>query len=57
MFTQPPARSEQRPAAGSSGATMENSDFKNQCEASGIQSSLISQVSCFHGKIMFVTKN
>lgn len=57
MFTQPPARSEQRPAAGSSGATVESSDFKNQREASGIQSSLIRQVGCFHGKIVFVTKN
>lgn len=57
MLTQSLAHSEQRPAAGSSGATVESSDFKNQHEASGIQSSLIRQVGCFHSKIVFVTKN
>lgn len=57
MFAQPPVRSEQRPAAGSSGATVESFDFKNQREARGIQTRLIRQVGCFHGKIVFVTAN
>lgn len=55
MFAQPPVRSEQRPAAGSSGATVESFDFKNQREGIHvvIQTRLIRQVGCFHGKIVF----
>lgn len=56
MFAQPPACSEQRPADGSSGATVESFDFQNQREARGIQSRLIRQAGCFHGKIVLQTE-